>query len=120
MITARALVERNETTMRLIQHHPSETTRSIQLYGVDPKTMGAATRILVEEDHADHIDMNFGCPVPKVTRKGGGAARQASSTNGQRLAKRQPLGTLSGLGGSPCRRMRSLRFCPRASIERCG
>lgn len=74
MITARALVERNETTMRLIQHHPSETTRSIQLYGVDPKTMGAATRILVDEDHADHIDMNFGCPVPKVTRRGGGAA----------------------------------------------
>ena len=74
MITARALVERNVTTMRLIQHHPSETTRSIQLYGVEPKTMAAAARILVEEDHADHIDLNFGCPVPKVTRKGGGAA----------------------------------------------
>ncbi len=74
MITARALVERNVTTMRLIQHHPSEKTRSIQLYGVEPKTMAAAARILVEEDHADHIDLNFGCPVPKVTRKGGGAA----------------------------------------------
>ncbi len=74
MITARALVERNVTTMRLIQHHPSETTRSIQLYGVDPKTMGEAAAILVDEDHADHIDLNFGCPVPKVTRKGGGAA----------------------------------------------
>ena len=74
MITARALVERNATTMRLIQHHPSEKIRSIQLYGVEPKTMAAAARILVEEDHADHIDLNFGCPVPKVTRKGGGAA----------------------------------------------
>lgn len=74
MITSRALVERNETTMRLIQHHESETPRSIQLYGVDPKTIAEAVRIIVAEDHADHIDLNFGCPVPKVTRKGGGAA----------------------------------------------
>ena len=74
MITTRALVERNATTMRLIRHHESETPRSIQLYGVDPATVEAAVRILVAEDHADHIDLNFGCPVPKVTRKGGGAA----------------------------------------------
>ncbi|MBN9183402.1 MAG: tRNA-dihydrouridine synthase, partial [Microbacterium sp.] len=74
MITTRALVERNATTMRLIRHHESETPRSIQLYGVDPATVAAAVRIIVAEDHADHIDLNFGCPVPKVTRKGGGAA----------------------------------------------
>lgn len=74
MITTRALVERNATTMRLITHHESESPRSIQLYGVDPATVEAAVRLLVEEDRADHIDMNFGCPVPKVTRKGGGAA----------------------------------------------
>ncbi|WP_309102651.1 tRNA dihydrouridine synthase DusB [Microbacterium sp.] len=74
MITSRALVERNETTMRLIRHHESETPRSIQLYGVDPQTIADAVRIIVAEDHADHIDLNFGCPVPKVTRKGGGAA----------------------------------------------
>ncbi|WP_125131988.1 tRNA dihydrouridine synthase DusB [Microbacterium sp. 10M-3C3] len=74
MITTRALVERNATTMRLIRHHESETPRSIQLYGVDPATVEAAVRMIVAEDHADHIDLNFGCPVPKVTRKGGGAA----------------------------------------------
>jgi nifR3 family TIM-barrel protein len=74
MITSRALVERNATTMRLITHHESETPRSIQLYGVDPATVEGAVRVLVEEDRADHIDLNFGCPVPKVTRKGGGAA----------------------------------------------
>jgi nifR3 family TIM-barrel protein len=60
--------------MRLIRHHESETPRSIQLYGVDPKTVADAVRMLVAEDRADHIDLNFGCPVPKVTRKGGGAA----------------------------------------------
>lgn len=74
MITTRALVERNATTMRLITHHESETPRSIQLYGVDPATVERAVALLVEEDRADHIDLNFGCPVPKVTRKGGGAA----------------------------------------------
>ena len=74
MITSRALVERNATTMRLIRHHESETPRSIQLYGVDPETIGRAARLLADEDRADHIDLNFGCPVPKVTRKGGGAA----------------------------------------------
>ncbi|MCI4658534.1 tRNA dihydrouridine synthase DusB [Cryobacterium algoricola] len=74
MITSRALVERTPGSMRLIDHHESETTRSIQLYGVDPKTIGEAVTMLVSEDRADHIDLNFGCPVPKVTRKGGGAA----------------------------------------------
>ncbi|MER7795911.1 tRNA dihydrouridine synthase DusB [Microbacterium sp. NPDC096154] len=74
MITTRALVERNAATMRLIRHHESETPRSIQLYGVDPKTTAEAARIIAEEDRADHIDLNFGCPVPKVTRKGGGSA----------------------------------------------
>lgn len=74
MITSRALVERTPESMRLITHHESETTRSIQLYGVDPKTVAEAVTMLVAEDRADHIDLNFGCPVPKVTRKGGGAA----------------------------------------------
>jgi nifR3 family TIM-barrel protein len=74
MITSRALVERTPETMRLIEHDPDEHPRSIQLYGVDPATVAAAVRMLVTEDRADHIDLNFGCPVPKVTRKGGGAA----------------------------------------------
>ena len=74
MITSRALVERTPESMRLIRHHESETPRSIQLYGVDPKTVAEAVTMLVSEDRADHIDLNFGCPVPKVTRKGGGAA----------------------------------------------
>ena len=74
MITSRALVERTEASMRLITHHPSEQPRSIQLYGVDPVTIGEAVTMLVAEDRADHIDLNFGCPVPKVTKKGGGAA----------------------------------------------
>jgi nifR3 family TIM-barrel protein len=74
MVTSRALVERNAESLRLIRHDPGEHPRSVQLYGVEPGTVAAAVRILVEEDRADHVDLNFGCPVPKVTRKGGGAA----------------------------------------------
>ncbi|MEY4713707.1 MAG: hypothetical protein RIQ37_37 [Actinomycetota bacterium] len=74
MVTSRALVERTSESMRLIGHHESESIRSVQLYGVDPKTISEAVTMLVAEDRADHIDLNFGCPVPKVTRKGGGAA----------------------------------------------
>ncbi len=74
MVTARALVERRPESLRIIKHEPDEIPRSVQLYSVDPVTTGHAVRMLVEEDRADHIDLNFGCPVPKVTRKGGGSA----------------------------------------------
>ncbi|MFC5910314.1 tRNA dihydrouridine synthase DusB [Streptacidiphilus monticola] len=74
MITTRALVERNAKTMQLIHFDPSEQPRSIQLYGVDPEYVGRAAKMIAEEDLADHIDLNFGCPVPKVTRRGGGSA----------------------------------------------
>ncbi|MEZ4278435.1 MAG: tRNA dihydrouridine synthase DusB [Myxococcota bacterium] len=74
MITARALVERNAKTMRLSEFDPDESPRSLQLYGVDPHYVGEAVKLLVGEDRIDHLDMNFGCPVRKVTRRGGGAA----------------------------------------------
>ncbi|MGN8245135.1 tRNA dihydrouridine synthase DusB [Cellulomonas soli] len=73
MVTSRALVERSPESLRIISHEPDERPRSVQVYGVDPATVGAAVRIIAEEDRADHVDLNFGCPVPKVTRKGGGA-----------------------------------------------
>src|SRR5262249_35008706 len=74
MITARGLVERNERTLRMARFAPDEPVRSIQLYGTDPLTVGEAVRFLVDDQQADHVDLNFGCPVAKVTRKGGGAA----------------------------------------------
>jgi nifR3 family TIM-barrel protein len=74
MITARALVERNRKTLAMLRPWGDEAVRSVQLYGVDPRTIGEAVRILVAEHGVDHVDMNFGCPVPKVTRKGGGSA----------------------------------------------
>ena len=74
MITARALCEGNRKTALLASFGAEETTRSLQLYGVDPHYVGEAVRFLVGEGRIDHLDMNFGCPVRKVTSKGGGAA----------------------------------------------
>ena len=74
MVTARALAERHPVTMHMTTFGPGESPRSLQLYAVDPATTYAAARMIAEEGLADHIDMNFGCPVPKVTKRGGGAA----------------------------------------------
>lgn len=74
MVTARALVERHPVTMHMTTFSPDESPRSLQLYTVDPATTYTAARMIADEGLADHIDMNFGCPVPKVTRRGGGAA----------------------------------------------
>ncbi len=74
MVTARALIERREETFRLIKPGVGETPRSVQLYAVDPIVLGKAVDLLGSENLVDHIDLNFGCPVPKVTRRGGGAA----------------------------------------------
>ena len=74
MITSRGLVEGDEHTRDMLVFDELETTRSVQLYGTDPVYVGKATEILCAEYGVAHIDLNFGCPVPKVTRKGGGGA----------------------------------------------
>jgi len=74
MVTARALVERHPATMHMTTFAPDESPRSLQLYTVDPATTYAAAKMIADEGLADHIDMNFGCPVPKVTKRGGGSA----------------------------------------------
>lgn len=74
MLTARGLVENNVKSWEMADHHPLEQIRSVQLFGSDPKVMGHAVKRLVNERQIHHIDINFGCPVPKVTRSGGGSA----------------------------------------------
>lgn len=74
MITARALVEGNAKTAAMLPPPDEPSPRSVQLYGTAPDTVGEAVRRLVDGWGVDHVDLNFGCPVPKVTRRGGGAA----------------------------------------------
>ena len=74
MVMAAALVHGNEKTQKMVAFGEDEDFRSLQIYGSDPEFVARAVRQLCEQDIADHIDMNFGCPAHKVTRKGGGAA----------------------------------------------
>ena len=73
MITARGYLAGNRLTCLLASSRPGETPRSVQIYGSDPIDVGEMAASLVDEG-VDHLDMNFGCPVPKVTRHGGGSA----------------------------------------------
>lgn len=74
MVTARGLVEDDARTWALVDLPRDLGTRSLQLYGSDPAVLGAAVARLVDQDLVDHVDLNLGCPVPKITRNGGGAA----------------------------------------------
>ncbi len=74
MVTARGLVEGDRTTRAMVSFDADEFPRSLQLYGTEANSIAGAVRLVVAENLADHVDLNFGCPVPKVTRKGGGSA----------------------------------------------
>ncbi len=72
MITSRGIVERIPKTFDMLAFDEDDPVRSVQLYGVDPDVIAGAVRILCGELGVHHVDLNFGCPVPKVTRRGGG------------------------------------------------
>jgi len=97
MITARAWLEGNAKTLKLAEFGADESPRSIQLYGTVPEEVGETVRRLVAEDGVDHIDMNFGCPVPKVTKHGGGAALPVR----HRLLRRIVAAAVAGAGDVP-------------------
>src|SRR5262249_40188882 len=96
MITARGLREGNARTLLLASGPRDERPRSVQLYGSDPALIGDATRMLAD-DGVEHIDLNFGCPVPKITRQGGGAAIPLRP----RLMARLVRAAVEGAGGLP-------------------
>eukprot|EP00878_Enallax_costatus_P026813 GHUV01028814.1.p1 GENE.GHUV01028814.1~~GHUV01028814.1.p1 ORF type:complete len:215 (+),score=56.91 GHUV01028814.1:540-1184(+) len=74
MVIASTLREGNAASKHLAKWHPDERIHSVQLYGVRPGSIDWACRCLVQEAGVHHIDLNFGCPVRKVTSKGGGSA----------------------------------------------
>lgn len=73
MVSDKALTYRNERTFEMLRIHPDERPISVQLFGADPMTMGEAARI-VAEVRPEIIDINMGCPVPKVIKNGEGSA----------------------------------------------
>ena len=74
MVMSTAVVYRNDKTTQMMKFGPDESPRSLQLYGSDPEMLGRAVHMVCDEGLVDHVDLNFGCPAAKVTRKGGGAA----------------------------------------------
>jgi nifR3 family TIM-barrel protein len=74
MVMAAAVVHRNDKTRRMMAFGPDEHPRSLQIYGSDPELLGRAVHVVCDEGLVDHVDLNFGCPAAKVTRRGGGAA----------------------------------------------
>ena len=88
MITSRGLVEGDPTTQKMLVFDEQETVRSVQLYGTDPAYVGRATEILCTEYGVAHVDLNFGCPVPKVTRKGGVPPCRGSAPCSARSSRR--------------------------------
>ena len=74
MVMSHAVVHRNDKTMTMMQFGDDESPRSLQIYGSDPEVLGRAVFQVCDEGRVDHVDLNFGCPAAKVTRKGGGAA----------------------------------------------
>ena len=73
MVSSEGLVRNRASTKMLLQSHVEEKPLAIQLFGSDPKVVAEAARIVADEG-ADIIDLNMGCPVPKVVRQGAGAA----------------------------------------------
>ncbi len=74
MVMATAVVHGNPKTERMMTFAADEAPRSLQMYGSDPVMLAEAVRKVCGAGQVDHIDINFGCPAAKVTRKGGGAA----------------------------------------------
>jgi nifR3 family TIM-barrel protein len=87
MVSSRGIIEEHRSTWRLVQFGRDETPRSIQIFGCDPEHMGEAARRLCGDMGVDHIDINFGCPVPKLTRKGMGAAVPTNPENCRRVVR---------------------------------
>jgi len=73
MISADGLVRKNTNSLRLLYFKEEERPIGVQLYGSDPEKLASAAKE-VERLKPDLIDLNFACPVKKVTKKNGGAA----------------------------------------------
>ncbi len=73
-VSADGIIRENSKTLSLIRFEEAERPIGIQIFGSDAETMSQAAKYVVDTFHPDILDINYGCPVPKVTKKGGGSA----------------------------------------------
>ena len=74
MVSAEALVRNNIKTEELMQRAYNEKAYAVQIFGGESEVMAGATRIVLEKTHCECIDINCGCPVPKIVKTGAGSA----------------------------------------------
>ena len=86
LVNARSLIERNPKALQLIRSTPADKPMAIQLFGSNPDEMREAA-IISEQSGATSIDINMGCPVPKVVKVGGGSAMMTELDKTARLAR---------------------------------
>ncbi|MDR1012058.1 MAG: tRNA dihydrouridine synthase DusB [Opitutaceae bacterium] len=86
LVNARSLIERNPKALQLIRSAPADRPLAIQLFGSDPAEMRDAA-IICEQAGAASVDINMGCPVPKVVKIGGGSAMMAELGKTAQLAR---------------------------------
>lgn len=79
LVNARALLQGGKKTMELIATHPDDRPTAVQIYGSDAQYLQAGAQYL-ESIGVEHIDINMGCPVNKVTKGGGGSAMMCDTT----------------------------------------
>lgn len=73
LVSATGIEYKSERTLALMSYEECQRPIGIQLFGEDPEIIAKAAKV-AEEHGADFVDLNFGCPVPKVVKKGAGSA----------------------------------------------
>ena len=86
MISCHGLVYQQDKTIRMLDSCHEDRPLAYQLFGSDPAVMGEAAQIL-NEYRPDFIDINMGCPVKKVTKRGAGAALMADLGNAEQVIR---------------------------------
>ena len=73
-VSAHGIIRKNEKTLDMIHFTEMERPIGIQIFGDSPEVMAKAARVVADKFQPDIIDINYGCPVPKITKKGAGSA----------------------------------------------
>ena len=98
MVSAAGIEHRNERTFGYLRVAGDEHPLAIQIFGADPRAMADAAR-MVEAAGADIVDMNFGCPVRKVTKTGAGAHLMEDAARRDERLRRMPRAGAPARGG---------------------
>ncbi len=125
MISSEALVRDSEKTKDLLKSVPADRPLGVQIVGCNPQIMGQAAEILDQHEEFSVLDINLGCPVPKVTGPGGGSAllrepetAKAIFTRVVKSTKRMPVTVKMRIGYSDARGEEAVQIAKVA--EDCG